>query len=201
MSELILGLSENFHHEADSIRAELSKHVKVGQPQLFAHFSADPPSYVQLLGDAGAWQVLRAAAVVFLTAAVATLGKRATDAIWDKIANRNDVKPLADVATTLATAVARVDREGAISFGLNIPDDYFGTSIRIKSSDPGEVAHVLACFLVHVDQLSTVMQAEVAAGRAPFGPAIIARQDDESLVVRWKTQDGRAHELQIPHTK
>ena len=60
------------------------------------------------------------------------------------------------------------------------------------------MAHVLACFIVHVDQLSKAMQAEVAAGRTPFGPAIIERQDDESLVVRWKTQDGRAHELQIP---
>ncbi len=203
MSELYLELSEKFRDEAAGIRDELSKHLKVGRPSIVFRRSADPtlPSYIQLLGDAGAWQVLHAAAVVFLTAAVATLGKLVTTAIWDKCANRNDVKPLADVATTLATASACVDGEVVISVGLNIPDDYFGTSISIKSSDPEKVAHVLACFIVHVDQLSKAMQAEVAAGRTPFGPAIIARQDDESLVVRWKTQDGRAHELQIPRPK
>ena len=197
MSELILGLSEKFHHEADSIRAELSKHVKVGQPQLFTYFSVDPPSLIQLLGGFLAWKVLYPPAKAFLE----TLGKRAADATWDKFANRNEVKPLADVATTLATASACVDGEVVITVGLNIPDDYFGTSIRIKSSDPGEVAHVLACFIVHVEQLSKAMQAEVAAGRRPAGPAIIERQDDESLVVRWKTRDGRAHELPIPRPK
>ena len=203
MSDLSLELSEKFRDEADGIQAELSKHLKVGQPSISIRRSADPtlPSFIQLLGDAGAWQVLRAAAVVFFTAAVATLGKLVTTATWDKIANRKEVKPLADVATTLAKAVARVDGEVEITVGLNIPDDRFGTLISVKSSDPEKVAHVLACFIVHVDPLSTAMQAEVAAGRTPFGPAIIERQDDESLVVRWKTQDGRAHELQIPRPK
>ena len=203
MSELYLELSEKFRDEADSIRAGLSKHLKVGQPSIVFRKSADPslPSYIQLLGDAGAWQVLRAAAVVFLTAAVATLGKLVTTATWDKIASRNEVKPLADVATTLAKAGARVDGEVEITVGLNIPDDRFGTLIFIESSDPEEVARVLAYFIVHVEQLSKAMQAEVAAGRTPFGPAIIEPQDDERLVVRWKTQDGRAHELQIPRPK
>ena len=199
MSELYLELSEKFRDEADDIRAELSKHLKVGRPLFTYRKSADPtlPSSIILLGGFLAWKVLYPPVKAFLE----TLGKRAGEATWDKFANRDDAKPLTDVATTLATAAAHVDGEVTISVGLNIPDDRFGTSISIKSSDPEAVARVLAYFVVHVEQLSKAMQAEVAAGRAPFGPAIIERQDDESLVVRWNTRDGLAHELQIPRPK
>ena len=127
MSELYLELSEKFRDEADGIRAELSKHLKIGQPSISIRRSADPtlPSFIQLLGGFLAWKVLYPPAKAFLE----TLGKRAGEALWDKIASRNEVKQLADVATTLATASACVDGEVVISVGLNIPDDYFGTSI------------------------------------------------------------------------
>ena len=69
MSDLSLELSEKFRDEADGIQAELSKHLKVGRPSIVFRRSADPtlPSFIQLLGDAGAWQVLHAAAVAGLT--------------------------------------------------------------------------------------------------------------------------------------
>ena len=198
MSELYLELSEKFRDEAAGIRDELSKHLKVGRPSIVFRRSADPtlPSFIQLLGGVLAWKVIYPPAKAFLE----TWGKRAGEATWDKFANRNEVKPLTDVATALTTAGARVDGEVEITVGLNIPDDRSGTLISVKSSDPEAVARVLAYFVVHVEQLSKAMKAEVAAGRTPFEPAIIERQDDESLVVRWETQDGRAHELQIPRT-
>lgn len=198
MSELSLILSRKLP-EADDIRAELSKHLKVGQPGYLALMSADPaqPSFVKLLGDAVAWLPLYAAATAYL----ATLAKRAAEATWDKIVKRNEVKPLADVATTVAKVAARVD---VISVGLNIPDDYLGTSVSIKSSDPEEVAHVLAHFVVHVEPLSKAMQDEVAAGRRPYGPVTIELQEDESLLVRCRIRDGDAlvpRELKIPRTR
>ena len=197
MSELILRLSGKFD-EADSIRAELSKHVKVGQPRISTLFSlADPPSLIQLLGDVAAWLPLYLPAKAFLD----TFGKLAAEAIWDKIANRNDVKPITDVATTLATAAERVDGKVRISFGLNIPSDYLGTVMFFESPDSEEVARALAYFIKYVEPLSTAMQAEVAAGRGPAVSAVIELQDDESLVVRWWTRDDRAHELQIPRAK
>ena len=204
MSELYLVLSEKFHHEGDSIRAELSKHLKVGQPRMVSLCSADPslPSFINLLGDVPTWLPLYAAATAYL----ATLAKRAAEATWDKISNRNEVKPLAEVATTLTKVAARVDGKVTISIGLNIPDDYFGTSLFIQSSDSEEVARVLACFIVHVEQVSKAMQDEVAAGRTPFGPAFIELQDDGSLLVRWRVLDKASgdfddYELQISRTK
>ena len=196
MSELYLELTVEFNDQADEIQAELSNHLDVSEPTVWAYMASDPLVYIQLLGDVVAWLPLYAPATVYFT----TLAKRAAEATWDKIANRKEIKPLADVATTLATAAARVDGEVEISVGLNIPDETSGTSISIKSSDPEAVARVLACFIVHVEQLSKAMEAEIVAGREPSGEAIIELQDD-NLLVRWQTQDGRPHELQIPRTK
>ena len=100
---------------------------------------------------------------------------------------------------TLAAAADGVDGEVTISVGLNIPDDHFGTAISIMPGDPEEVARVLASFIVHVEQISKVMRAEIEAGRTPLGPAIIKLQDDGSLMVSWVAQaDLNRHELRIP---
>ena len=84
--------------------------------------------------------------------------------------------------------------------GLNIPDDHFGTAVSIKPSDPEEEARVPASFIVHGEQISKAMQAEVEAGFTPLGRAIIELQNDGSLLVSWVVQtDFRRHELRIPN--
>ncbi len=84
--------------------------------------------------------------------------------VWRHCLKSNEVKPLADVVKTLATAANSVDREVTIAIGLNMPDDRFDTAISIKTGAPEEVARVLAPFIVHVGQLSKAMRAEVEAG-------------------------------------
>ena len=199
MSELNLALTEKFGADnAAAIRAELSEYLKVSEPRFIIMRSADPPSFIQLLGDVLAWLPLKAAATVYLS----TLAKRAGDATCNRLAslfNSNEVKPLAGVAKTLAKAADSVDGEVEIVVGLNIPDDHFGTAISIKPGDPEEVARVLVSFIVHEEQISKAMLAEVEAGRTPLGPAIIKLQDDGSLLVSWTAQvDFIRHELRIP---
>ena len=203
MLELNLVLSEKFNKDdAEAIQADLSKYLKVGKPKIMFRRSADPTltAFIQLLGDAAVWLPLALVAKTYLS----TLAKRAADATWDRLAahfNSNEMKPLADVATTLTIAAERVGGEVEIVFGLNIPDDHFGTAISIKSPEPEEVARVLASFIIHVEQLSKVMQAEVEAGRAPLGRAIIELQDDGSLLIRWQKQDDLStRELRLPRT-
>ncbi len=196
MSELKLVLSKKF--DAEAIRAQLSEYLKVSEPRLILFKAVDPPAILKLLGDAEAWLPLSAPATVYLS----VLAKRAADATWNRLAslfNSNEVKPLADVAKTLATAANSVDGEATIVVGLNIPDDHFGTAISIKPGDPEEVARVLASFIVHAEQISKAMRAEVEASRTPLGPAIIKLQDNDSLLVSWVGQaDKRCHELRIP---
>lgn len=201
MSELKLMLSENFGTvNAKPIRAELSKYLKVSEPCVAVTRSIDPPSFLQLLGDALDWLPLKAAAAFYLS----TLAKRAGDATWDGLTalfNSKEVKPLAEVAKTLTEAANKVNGEVTIVAGLNIPDDHFGTAISIKPGDPEEVARVLASFIVHVEQIKKAMRAEIEAGNKPLGPAFIKLQEDGSLRVSWVAQaDLRRHELRIPST-
>lgn len=200
MSELTLALPEKF--DAKAVRAELSEHLKISEPQVLCFRSADPPSVIQLLGDHWAWLPISAAAV-FFSKYLSTLGKRSAEATWDGLAslfNSNEVKPLADVSRALATAADSVDGNVTIVVGLNIPDDHFGTAISIKPGDPEEVGRVLASFIVHVEQISKAMKAEVKAGHTPLGRAHIELQDDGSLLVNWVAQDDdfSRHELKIP---
>ena len=56
MSEMSLVLSEKFTAEdAASIRAELGRRLQVGKPVSLRQRSIDPPSVIQLLGEAAAW--------------------------------------------------------------------------------------------------------------------------------------------------
>ena len=108
MSGLTLTLTENF--DAETIRAEFSKHLKVDDPKFVYLRTADPPSILQLLGDALSWLPLEKAAKAFLS----ELAKRAGNATWDRLASLlkiNAVKPLADVAETLEKAANSVDRK------------------------------------------------------------------------------------------
>ena len=192
--------------DADAVRAALNEHLSLGQPQFFMRLSAEPTpiSFIQLVGDAAGWLPLAAPAAVFLTVYSSTLAKHAGDATRDGIASlfkRKEVKPLADVATTLATAANKADGEVEIVVGLNIPDDYFGTAVRIKDGNPEAVAYKLAVFVIHAEKLSLMMQAETAAGRTPIGRATVEVQDDGSLLVKWRSQpdfpDFKEHERRI----
>ena len=52
MFELNLALTFDIKN-AEAIRAELSEYLQVSEPRLIILQSADPPSFLQLLGDAG----------------------------------------------------------------------------------------------------------------------------------------------------
>lgn len=201
-----LTLTKKFCHpvNAEAIRTELNKYLMVDRPMYHFQKSADPAlsSFIQLLGEVALWSPLVIAATVYLK----TLAKHAGDATWDGLTSlfkSNEVKPLADVATCLAKAVEQVDGKATIFIGLNIPDDVFGTVISTDSTDLEEIARVLASFIVHMEELSTIMQAEIEAGSKPIGRANIELQDDESLLVKWTMMDGSMHrsdyERRIPN--
>ncbi len=200
MTELNLELSERFDKEdAETMRVALSEHLVVGKPSFIFRRSAgtDLASFIQLLGDLAAWLPLSAAATVYLS----TLAKHAGDATWNglrQLLHSKEVKPLADVADTLATIANKIDGEVEIVVGLNIPDEHFGTAISIRVRDPVEISRILATFVVRIPELSKIVQAEVEAGRQPLGRVTVEIQDDSSLLVKWCSQaDFKVHEKRI----
>ena len=84
MSEIGLVLSEKFSaDDAVSIRAALSRHLQVSKPVSVRQRSIDPPSFIQLLGAAAAWQILVKPAAAFAKGFFSTLGKKTAEAAWD----------------------------------------------------------------------------------------------------------------------
>ena len=70
--------------------------------------------------------------------------------------------------------------------------------MQATGSGPEAVAYKLAVFVIHAEELSQMMQAEIAAGRTPIGRATVEVQDDGSLLVKWRSQpDFKKHERRI----
>ena len=200
MSKLDIVLSEKFStQDGDELSSTLSEHLAIGDTNRLFRKSADPSltSLIQLIGDATAWLLLSAPAMVYLT----VLAKHAGDASWDWLRSRfksDDLKPLAAVATQLAITANKVDGNVEIILSVNVPDDHLGTSITIRAREPEDIARSLAAFLVRVEKISTVMQVEIDAGRAPFAGADIELQDDGTLLIKWRGRtDRKEHERRI----
>ena len=197
MSELNLVLSEKFDtRDAATIHAELSGHLRVSAPKTFVRRSITVSSFIQLLGDVSAWLPLTAAAAIYFS----TIAKRAGDATWDRLTSSRTKKaaePLTDVASTLTKSAQMVDGEVIIRIGLDIPDDVFGTVLFIKSEDPAVVVHHLAHFIIHVNEISRIMQAAVKKGHGPAASARIEVQKDGSILIEWRDRNFKEHEAKI----
>ena len=129
------------------------------------------------------------------------LGQRAADASWDaaqKLFERNEIKPLADVATALAQIKRALGDTTEIIVGLNIPEQNWGTVLIIREDDPVKIAYALARFIDAAENISVEMKKEVAAGRAPLGRAEITLEANGDVLIRWQSQaDFSRHEKRI----
>ena len=203
MSEMSLVLSEKFTAEdAASIRAELGRRLQVGKPVSLRQRSIDPPSVIQLLGEAAAWLPLVVAATAFAKSFFGTLGKKAADAAWERAAEwkeNKDLEPLVDVVTALIAAADRVGGTVRIVIGLNIPDDYAGTEISTYSRDPMEVARILSAFVVRAEKIAATVKAEIESGDAPAAEFFLELEHDGSVTIRWFAgSDLKKYEKRIP---
>ena len=181
------------------LATRLRRHLEVDGPHTYFR-RADPstlPQSVQLIGDAALWPPLPGPAGALLTAYLGRLGKRAADATADKLFAQEDVKPLGDVARALADARAAAGGRIEIVVGLDIPDRHSGTALHIAADSAEDIAHPLAAFVVQANELSRMMKAEVEAGRAPFGRAVVTLEQD-GLAVRWRSIDGARHKRYLP---
>jgi hypothetical protein len=205
MPQLELTVTERIDPQrAQQLATELREHLEVADPTFVRRYSGDPaaiPQYIQLIGDVVPWLALLYPAKWFLKSYLETLGPIAAHATRERLAAlfKKEVKPLAEVATALADAREASGGRIDILVGLDVPDPHFGTALRITADSAEEIAHALAVFVTRASDLSTKMKAEVEAGRAPLGRAIISLDEDGGLTVRWRSQkDFAEHEKRIP---
>ena len=174
----------------NSLRAALNKHLPVGKPRYLMHRTADPQSFIQLLGEVDSWTLLRASATVFFTAYLATLGKHAADATRYGIASllkRKEAKPLVEFAKTLSAEAQKVGKTADIFIGLSIPDDYNGTLVSVRSRNPADVALAAAAIIFYAEDIWSTMQTEISVSGTPAGPVLVTIEEDGSLLLKWKS--------------
>lgn len=202
MSELSLVLTERFSDaDAAALRAALNRHLRVREPMRLLRLSIDPPSLIQLLGAAAAWQILVKPAAAFTKSFFGALGKKAADAAWDGAVEWKGNKglgPLADVATALVEAAECVDGKVTICVGLDIPDGGVGTVISTDSRDVEEVARILSAFVVRAERIDDAVREEIERRDGQVGPFFMELEQDGSVTIRWHTAPGsKTHEKHI----
>jgi hypothetical protein len=205
MRQLELTVTERIDPQrAQQLATELREHLEVADPTFVRRYSDDPaaiPQYIQLVGHVVPWLALLLPAKWFLKPYLETLGQIAAHATHDGLAalfKKKEVKPLAEVAAALADAREASGGRIDILVGLDIPDPHFGTALRITANGAEEIAYALAVFVTHANELSTLMKAEIEAGRAPLSGARVTLEEDGGLTVRWVTNDFAEHEKRIP---
>ena len=203
MPELSLVVTEKFTEDnSQSLRIALSRHLKVSDPQKHHRASIDPSSFIQLLGEAEAWLTLATAAKAVFAAFVLEITRKAAGATWEhwkeRLKSNKETKPLIEVVQATVETAKSVDGEVNIGFGLNIPDNNFGTTFWVDSRDSVEMTKVLAAFIVRRNEISEMIQAEIEHGREPFGPCIGELQDDGSVFIKWQTSNFEAYGKRMP---
>ena len=162
--------------------------------------SAEPPSFIQIMGEALQWlSPLKVAATVFLS----QLAKEAATEIYKnkaKIAEalaQAAAAPLRRAAASLKQARHQSPRHPRVVLGLSMPDDYFGTALSITHESEEEIAYLLASFVTKAEAIQQVIQAEIDAGRRPLGRVQVVPTGAGGLRLVWMDQQFGKHEREI----
>lgn len=165
----------------DQLVEDLSASIKIGEIRETHFRGADGlPSYIQLIGNWQAWVPIVAAATVFLK----KIAERAADDAYPILkTGAQDVFHL--FVEALSRARGRADDIPQIIVALDVPDDYFGTSLSISTSTEIDAAVLLANFVAQSQKIHRAVQAEVDNGARPVGGFKLAALEDGRFEVTW----------------
>jgi hypothetical protein len=171
---------------------EWSRNVDIGVPlnvrqdQTFMR-SAEPPSWVQILGESSEWlQAFRTAAAVY----VAEIIREAAKETWK---NRNEIRiAITDATTALfrfASKIIELRKKLAartvIDVGVPIPEKFYGIRFALPpSDDPTVVALDIALFVHYLPEVLQAIHDERIAEQAVAG-IVLALRSDGSLEMGW----------------
>lgn len=163
--------------------------------------SAEPLSFIQIMGDALQWlSPLKVAATVFL----AQLAKEAATDIYKhkqqigRALMNAGAAPLRLVAVALKKARESSPRRPELVIGLPLPNEYFGTALSLPGNSEEEIVSLVARFVVRVQAIEQVIQAEISRGGPPLGRVEVVPKDTGGFLLRWVDQDFGTHEHEVP---
>ncbi|WP_460145649.1 hypothetical protein [Pseudomonas sp. S2_A02] len=172
----------------EAFKAELSEDFAVEvDSSLYEFKSVDPPSWIKLVGDLSWWQQgLMAYAALY----VAEIVKESAKDSW-----RGRAKAISAVVAAgtkikrLVGAIGQLGRKlkskTEIVLFIPIPNEYFGTSLRLSKAD-AELSEIeIALFIYHLPQLSALITSHSSSDVHPSTGYFLKLRDDAGMEVLW----------------
>jgi hypothetical protein len=157
------------------------------------HRSSDPPSGIEMIGDASEWIAhLGTAASWFLAEHL----RRESGKVVPAPAGSGRVS--ADEMNSPVWVVARSlldlfriagSHEMRMRFGIPLPDRRFGATLLLRDRDEQSVALSIAGFINVVSHLEEFVRRELSGGKKSTGPVDMTPHPDGTVVVRWLDAD------------
>jgi hypothetical protein len=152
------------------------------------------------MADALQWVTpLKVVATVFLSQLVK---EAATDIYKHK---RQIGQALATAATApLCLAAAALKRARnrsprcSLAIGLPLPNEVTGTVLWLTPDSEEEIALLIARFVVRVEAIEQLMQAEMVAEHPPLGHVRVIPADSGGFLLHWMDREGEIHEREVP---
>lgn len=163
--------------------------------------SAEPPSWVALFEQTSAWVLLLGpAAAVFLN----ELLKEAAKDTWrnkDRIARamaRPVAQPLRIAAAAIASFRSTIAPRTDVDIGIPLPDDHFGTRLRLEGTDADSIALDVALFVHQCGAIQALLEDAERSGAGVIGQISLRLLTDGSLQVEWLSRDLEQQSIMLP---
>jgi hypothetical protein len=172
--------------------------VEVDRDRMF-YKSATSPSWVALLQPLPTWAALLGpCAAVLLTEVLKEAGK---DLYRNKAAiGRALTKPVVAPLRIVAEAIARFRRSGGrtrIEVGAPVPDDHFGTRLRVEGQDVDSIALELALFVRQCGAIEALLAARDSRAGS-IGDVSLTLAPDGAVQVQWMNRGAEIHRETLP---
>jgi hypothetical protein len=109
-------------------------------------------------------------------------------------------KPVVAPLRVVAEAIARFRRSGGrtrVEVGAPVPDDHFGTRLRLEGQDMDSIALELALFVRQCGAIEALLAAR-DSGAGSIGEVSLTLATDGAVHVQWMDRDAEIHQVTLP---
>lgn len=186
--------------DVNSLLRDLNPVLPAGRGHQIALFSADPPSYLEIVGRAPAWVPILAASSAFLAAFAARLGQKAADELWDNrrklleatlLAAGKAAESLTKVARAVLAAKRRL-RRTQIGLGIAaIENPNWPAILWVRTTDEIELTWLIALVAANAAQIESSISLKVREEQGPYGPTMLSVTPTGTLAIGWIGPGGK----------
>lgn len=180
---------------------EISSFLNIkDKPSVIMQRSADPPSIIQIIGNVIDWlDPFKVAAIAFIAK---LSGEVAKDVYKNKIKILKaleliTVKPIREFVELISRSAKSTNfRNTQLFISINIPDDYFGTSLELKLNSAEELAWQFTNFIFRLEKIESILEDLMKLDKPPMAPINLIMNEDGTFIIKYMdTVDLEMHEV------